>query len=152
MQGMEKLEGMDGRYLAFGLLFAASNRLETAGDRYLQELTAKQWYLLLCLTTFFERPPTLSQLAGQMGSSRQNVKQLALKLEKKGFVALVRDESDRRALRVAPTERLEEYRAQRQEQDGAFVEELFAGVAPADLAAANRLLLALCNRLEEMER
>ena len=87
-----------------------------------------------------------------MGSSRQNVKQLALKLEKKGFVALVRDESDRRALRVAPTERLEEYRAQRQEQDGTFVEELFAGVAPADLAAANRLLLALCNRLEEMER
>ena len=152
MQRMEKVEGMDGRYLAFGLLFAASNRLETVGDRYLEELTAKQWYLLLCLTTFFERPPTLSQLAEQMGSSRQNVKQLALKLEKKGFVALVRDERDRRALRVGPTEQLAAYQARRQERDGAFVEQLFAGVAPEELAAANRLLLALCNRLEEMER
>lgn len=152
MQRMEKLEGMDGRYLAFGLLFAASNRLETVGDRYLEEVTAKQWYLLLCLTTFFERPPTLSQLAEQMGSSRQNVKQLALKLEKKGFVALVRDESDRRALRVGPTGQLAAYQARRQERDGAFVERLFAGVAPEELAAANRLLLALCNRLEEMER
>ena len=149
MQGMEKLAGLDARYLAFGLLFTASNRLETVGDHYLGELTAKQWYLLLVLTTFFDRPPTLTQLAGQMGSSRQNVKQLALKLAAKGFVELVDDPRDRRALRVRPTPRLAAYQQRRQAQDAAFIDRLFAD-CEGDLAAASRLLQTLCERLEEM--
>ena len=60
------------------------NKLHAIFDRY-NEMTSKQW-LLMATTTSFTDAPDLSMLAKVMGCSRQNVKKLALSLEKQGYV------------------------------------------------------------------
>lgn len=117
---------MDDRHLVFGLLFVCANRLETLGKRYLGELTIKQWFLLAVLDSFFTRPPTIGELAQQMGSSHQNVKQIALRLQKKGFLRLYQDSRDGRMLRVETTDRLTTYSAAHDAENERFLLSLFA--------------------------
>jgi DNA-binding MarR family transcriptional regulator len=78
--------------------------LQTKLDRFFREITSKQFFLLICLNLFSEHDPSVSELAEVMQSSHQNVKQLAIKLEKAGFIRTYADSTDRRILRVASTQ------------------------------------------------
>ena len=73
-----------------GLLSAFDNRYQAAADAYFKEITWKQFFAIICINLCKE-PPTLNELSDVMGSSHQNVKQILLKLEKKGFVSAVTD-------------------------------------------------------------
>ena len=86
-----QMPDMEPSYLLFGTVFALENRLQVLGDRLLEEITAKQWFVLVVLGLFGEKAPTSGELAEEVGSSYQNVKQIALKLEKKGYVTLESD-------------------------------------------------------------
>ncbi|WP_040951913.1 MarR family winged helix-turn-helix transcriptional regulator, partial [Gorillibacterium massiliense] len=77
----------------FGGLFVLANKLQAIGDRELGEITTKQWFLMMMIEQWGEEPPTLSELAKEMGSSRQNLKQLALKLQEKGFLSIEKDKA-----------------------------------------------------------
>ncbi len=69
----------------FGMLFKTSNSLQAYLDQLLSkdQLTAKQMFLMIVINTFGDRYPTLKDVASKSSSSYQNVKQLALKLEKR---------------------------------------------------------------------
>ena len=73
----------------FSSIFVLQNRMQTAGEklRYLQ-ISMKQW-LLLAMAACCPEPRTLTNVGNLMGCSRQNIKKLALALEKKGFVRLM---------------------------------------------------------------
>ncbi len=90
---MEEREvaALDDKQAIFGSLFLLATTLDTVGDRFLGDLTTKQWYLMAMLGTFFAEPPTIGELAERMGTSHQNVKQIARRLEEKGFLDLERD-------------------------------------------------------------
>jgi len=60
-----------------------------------------------------------------MGSTRQNVKQLALKLEEKGFLVIEKDQNDNRILRLRLTEKNNKFWDKRDAKDNSFVENLF---------------------------
>ena len=60
--------------------------MQTAGEKLQTEISMKQW-LLLAMTECCPEPRTLTNIGNLMGCSRQNVKKLALALEKKGFYA-----------------------------------------------------------------
>ena len=85
-----------------GLLSAFDNRYQAAADAYFKEITWKQFFAVICINLCTE-PPTLNELSDVMGSSHQNVKQILLKLEKKGFVSTVPDENDKRKQRIFVT-------------------------------------------------
>ena len=87
-----------------GLLSAFDNRYQAAADAYLNEITWKQFFAIICINLCKE-PPTLNELSDVMGSSHQNVKQILLKLEKKGFVSTVPDEKDKRKQRISVTDK-----------------------------------------------
>lgn len=89
--------------LLFAGVFIQENRLHTVYDRY-NEMSCKQW-LLMAVCNAFDEPPDLSSLAEAMGCSRQNVKKLALNLEKDGYVTLEKSSADGRALYVKKTEK-----------------------------------------------
>lgn len=72
--------------LLFSGIFIQENLLHTIFDRY-NEMSCKQW-LLMVVCKGFDVEPDLSTLAKAMGCSRQNVKKLALHLEKDGYVEL----------------------------------------------------------------
>ena len=111
----------------FGNLFYLANKLQVVIDQDFAQydLTTKQWYLMIVLGEFFKTPPTLKVLASKMGTSHQNAKQLALKLEKKGFLTLKKDSSDGRALRVEMTSYCQSFWEKRSEIDVNFFEKLF---------------------------
>lgn len=146
------MKNIDARYAVFGSLFLLSNRLETVGNEFLEGLTTKQWFFMAVLTTFFKNPPTISELAAQMSSSHQNVKQLALRLEKKGFVQIKRDENDNRALRVIPARQAYEYERANHTKNEAFISALFGEFSEGDVRALRVGLERLHEALEKMEQ
>lgn len=89
--------------LLFAGIFIQENRLHAVYDRY-NEMSCKQW-LLMVVCNAFETPPDLSALAAAMGCSRQNVKKLALHLEKDGYITLEKSPKDARVLCVKKTEK-----------------------------------------------
>lgn len=139
------LEGMDDRTAVFGTLFVATNLLETLLDRAFAPygITVKQWMLLITITSLYREPPTIKQVAGVMGTSHQNVKQIALNLQKSGFLRLEKDANDARATRLVTTEAVRAFGEQTSQAGNAFMGEAFAGIDEADLRGAKNVLLTL---------
>lgn len=72
----------------FASFFVIQNRLQTAGEKVQTKISMRQWHLL-AMTQICEKPKTLTNIGALMGCSRQNVKNLATALERKGFIKFV---------------------------------------------------------------
>jgi len=72
-------------------------------------ITTKQWLMLIVLGNAFEHAPSMQEVADAMSITHQNVKQLAVRLEAEGFIKIERDEKNKRILRLKVTEKSEEY-------------------------------------------
>jgi DNA-binding MarR family transcriptional regulator len=118
---------LDKEKFIFGSIFLLANKLQVIGDKFLgvDDITTRQWFLTVMISQFKDEPPTLSEVAELMGSSHQNVKQLALKLESKGFIKIEKDEKDGRALRLRLTEKCNLFWEKREEVDNNYIRELF---------------------------
>ena len=91
-----------------GLLSVFDNRYQAAADKYFKEVTWKQFFAIICINMCKEAP-TLNDLSEVMGSSHQNVKQILLKLESKGFVSMLTDKKDKRKQRFVITEKCKKF-------------------------------------------
>lgn len=133
---MDESELIATRAGLFGSVFVISQHLTRTADRELADLglTTRQWLLLAVLTKGFpDRSPSLSEAAEQYGSSRQNVKQIALGLEAGGFVRLVTDPTDARTTRIEVTERVRVFdQPPMIERTAAMLEVVFAGLTPQE--------------------
>ncbi len=78
-----------------------------------------------------------------MGMTHQNVKQIALSLERKGLLQIASDTTDRRARRLLLTEHHHRFWQQRNAADFSSFEEWAAGLSDAEIAVAVRLLAKL---------
>jgi DNA-binding MarR family transcriptional regulator len=78
----------------------------------------------------FDNPPTISEIAGFVGYSRQNAKRIADALSGSGYIAIAKDRNDARAWRIELTPKCIEYFEGRYERELEFLEELFAGLLP----------------------
>ena len=146
MEQMQRsLAQMEDRTFVFGSLFVTANLLETLLDRAFASygITSKQWLLLITVQSLFAEPPTISQVAAAMGTSHQNVKQIALNLQKSGFLCLEKDANDARATRLVTTEAVRAFGEQTSQAGNAFMGEAFAGIDEADLRGAKNVLLTL---------
>lgn len=138
----------------FGSLFLFANKLQVIGDQYLgrEGITTKQWFLTVMLSQFRDNPPMLSEVAELMGSSRQNVKQLALKLEEKGFLTIEKDEQDARTLRLKLTEESKTFWEKRNKQDDQFIEDLFTGFSKEESDIICKGFRKLFENIEKLEK
>jgi len=87
--------------------------------------------------------PSMSELAEAMGTSHQNIKQLAVALERKGFVKFLEDPDDARVRRLDATAKSKRYWASRDDDDFRSVGEWFEGLSAGETAQ----LLALLRKL-----
>ncbi len=142
---------MDDRYALFGILFAFGNRLQTAGDSFYNDITCKQFFLLICLNLFPNEAPTINDLAEVMGCSHQNVKQLALKLEKNGFLTLLTDQEDKRKLRIVQTKALLEFANQNKSREIAFMQHLFEGIPADEIAVTYKVMNTMETNLTKIK-
>lgn len=141
----------DKQKFIFGSIFLLANKLQVIGDQYLgkDNITTKQWFLTVMISQFSDTPPSLSEVAELMESSRQNVKQLALKLEEKGLLVIEKDDKDARALRLKLTEESKSFWEKRIKQDDKFIEELFIRLTEEEVNAMISGLNKLFNKIEE---
>ena len=137
------LQGLDTRYALDGTFFAFHNRLQATGDAFYQEITCKQFFLIICLELFGENAPTIRELAEVMGSSHQNVKQIADKLERSGFIRQTRDQEDRRKIRIYPTEKLQSLEERYEAKSKEFIERFYAGTTQEELETVYQVMTRL---------
>lgn len=130
---MGKIEPWEHHPFIFGTIFILANKLQVLGDRILDGMTMKQWLLTALISQFRDGPPTLGEVSELMGSSHQNVKQIALKLQEKGFLRIEKDGVDSRALRLILTEKSDVYWKVREVEDMTFLRELFADLTEEEL-------------------
>jgi DNA-binding MarR family transcriptional regulator len=132
------------RVRLFRLVLATSARMRAALDRELASsgITTQQGALLQCVQAQPEAP-TIGAVALAMSMTHQNVKQIVLALQRKGFLDIVVDEADRRARRLVLTKHHHRFWAQRNPQDFSAVEGLTADLGDAEV----QILVGLLTRL-----
>jgi len=131
----------------FGKIFFLSNRLEYLGDNELRKdgLTTKQWQLIAVTGKYFTYPPSISEVAEVLSTTHQNIKQIALKLQEKGFILIEKDEKDRRVLRLRLTEKNRRYWESNSDEDAVFISSLFEGLTDKEVQELYRII----NKLEK---
>jgi DNA-binding MarR family transcriptional regulator len=135
----------------FGKVFVLVQHLTRRTDAALGHLglTSRQWLLLAVLTRGFPGgTPSLTEAAERYGSSRQNVKQVALGLAARGYLRLVPDPLDGRTTRLELTEKVGLFDT----PDGvartrALFEDAFAGLSEKDVATLRRLVIRWLDEL-----
>ncbi len=136
---------MEDKAYIFGSIFTLSNKLQLLGDRIDETLTVKQWLFLAGVVKCGIEAPMLTDIAVRIGSSRQNVKKMAIILEKQGFVSMEKDARDARMLRIRLTDACRAHLKQREETEERFIEELFCSFEAPELS----LLAGAIKKLEE---
>ncbi|WP_379151028.1 MarR family transcriptional regulator [Paenibacillus sp. sgz5001063] len=134
-----------------GAVLTLANRLQVLGDQLDDQITMKQWLLIAVILKSGSSSPTLSDVAGMIGSSRQNVKKMALLLEKQGFITLTKDSKDARILRLQLTEKCGIYFAGRSEREAGFMDALFQSFDHGLTEGLYRGLTMLTENITRME-
>ena len=150
---MSKIEMMDDCSYLFGTIFILANRMDTLLQREFKkfDITTKQWFLSIIIDNLFDNPPTIKEVAKEMGSSHQNVKQVALKLEEKGLLTLERDPKDARATKLKLTEKSNEFGKLIREEGSMFHQKLFKDIDKDDLAIARKVIRTMLLHIDEMD-
>lgn len=136
----------------FGRILTLANRLQVLGDQMDEQITLKQWLLVAIIMKLEPSTPTISEVSGITGNSRQNVKKMASILEKQGFVKLVKDEQDARIVRIHLTAKCKAYFEQRAGKEQHFMSELFDSFDEALTDGLYQGLMRLANNVNQMER
>lgn len=142
--------GIEMSYFLLGLLSAFDNRFQAFADSTIKEVSWKQFFAIICINLCKEAP-TVKELAEIMGSSHQNVKQILLKLEKKGFVSITADANDKRKQRIWLTEYCNEFCAKNDGMTMLFMKSLFAGISQEQLQVTIQTIMQMENNLKEIK-
>ena len=99
----------------------------------------------------FTSPPSLNDAAKAMGSSYQNVKQIALKLQEKGLLTLVPDVKDARITRLIMTDKFDQFWNNTNEKGALFIKRVFQDISSEELASFRQVLMKIWGNLEKMK-
>ena len=122
-----EVDGLSKSSFLLGLLSAFDNRFQASADKFFKEITWKQYFAVISIDLFKEAP-TINELSDFMGCSHQNVKQILLKLQVKGFIKLFPDKSDKRKLRIQLTKIGKDFLLNNEEKANAIVQKIFKGI------------------------
>ena len=141
--------GTPSSYFLLGLLSAFENRFQARADGTMKEIRWKQFFAIICINMCKEKP-TVKELAEIMGSSHQNVKQILLKLEKKGFVSITIDENDKRKQRIELTDYCREFCEKNDEMTMRIMKKMFEGVSEEQLQITIQTIIQIEDNLKEI--
>lgn len=105
--------------------------------------------IIKMLVNLCKESPTINELSDIMASSHQNVKQILLKLEKKGFVQIIADEEDKRKQRIIVTERCNEFCKKNDKESTLRMNQMFEGVSQEQLATTIQTIIQMERNLRK---
>jgi len=142
--------GIELSYFLLGLLSAFDNRFQALADGMMKEISWKQFFAVICINLCKEKP-TVKELAEIIGSSHQNVKQILLKLEKKGFVSISADENDKRKQRIEITDYCRDFCNKNNEMTTNIMTKMFEGISQQQLQATIQTIIQIEDNLKEIQ-
>ena len=145
---MEKIEK---EAYILGAIFTFANRLQFLGDKLYENISMKQWLLIAVISKCKSYPPSISEIAEIIGSSRQNVKKMALILQERGFVSLDKDSNDARVIRITLTPKCLTYFQEKEEKELQFMSSLFDNFDETHTNGLYEGLAKLAENITEME-
>lgn len=150
---MRKLDQLPDKEYILGNLFIVANKLEKIIDRDMKpfDITSKQWILSAVIDTLFDGSPTIKEVATEMGSSHQNIKQVALKLESRGLLKLEKDKTDGRVTRLVMSDNSQAFWKSTHQKGNEFTDNMFKDIEPEDLQIFRKTLNRILGNIEEME-
>lgn len=140
-----------GAYI-YGAIFSLSNRLQIARDKFDPSISTKQWFVLANIAQFEGGNPNLGDIAHLIGTSRQNVKKIALILEKGEYVELKKDDADSRHIRIVLTSKGRAYYEDRAIQEEVYLNQLFGGFEEKTITELYLGLQQLMKNVVQMEK
>lgn len=145
------MENVNEKAYIFGSIFTLANKLQALGDKLDPNLTVKQWMLIAGIMKNESEAPTISEVAQIIGNSRQNVKKMALILEREGFLELNKDKNDARILRVSVTQKCKEHFKHRENDEYNFLVNLFDELDVETVLCLAEGISKLENNINKME-
>jgi MarR family transcriptional regulator for hemolysin len=140
------------QYVLFGGAFVLANKLQLVADKKIQGLSTKQWFLLRNLSDLpTNPPPTITVLAKETDTSRQNVSKMLEVLQRQGYVALQDNAEDRRSQSVVLTDLGAQVLHQVAQEAVPFFTELFSGISEEERAVSAGVLIKLIDNLYKMQ-
>jgi len=135
-------------------IFIINQRFGLLLDRFLSKdnLTAKQFQLVAVIEQQFKGHPSVSEVANVLDTSHQNIKAIANKLQKKGFIEIEKDLKDRRRQLLKLTDKNNEYWKNNASEGEAFIINMFNGLNSEELLTFNNLIDKLIIGTEEQYR
>ncbi len=135
-----------------GLLSAFDNRYQAAADAFFKEITWKQFFAIICINLCKEAP-TINELSDVMGSSHQNVKQILLRLEKKGFISTAADDKDKRKQRIVVTDAARAFLEENDnngKQSSYIIGRIFDGIGEKNLMTTIQTIMKMERNLSKI--
>lgn len=111
-------------------------------------ITTKQWLMMIVMANAFQNPPSMQEVADAMSTTHQNVKQLATRLEARGFLKIERDPENRRILRLKVTEECQNYWEKRTPEDIKSIKKHFEGLEDEEVKS----LFEIMGKLEKLSQ
>lgn len=136
--------------LLFSSIFIEATKLQTAFDRFNSEVSSKQW-LLLVIASSFSEPPTLTEVGELMGCSRQNVKKIAVILEKKGYLTLT-NIKDKRSTSIELASKFKILAAEMEADTTAVMDLLFGEFSDEQINEFFSSMLKLSKGIEALDK
>lgn len=140
------------QYVLFGGAFVLANKLQAVADKTVEGLSTKQWFLLRNLSDFPDNPPpTITMLAKETDTSRQNVRKMLEALQRQGYVVLRDSTEDHRSQMVEMTEQGAQILRQMAANAAPFFAELFADIGTEECEVAAEVVIKLIEKLNQMQ-
>ncbi|MDR1795726.1 MAG: MarR family transcriptional regulator [Erysipelotrichaceae bacterium] len=136
--------------LLFGSILLLSNKLQIWGDKTLESLSLKQWFLLMQIHSMEVENPTVNEIADFVGTSRQNVRKLLDHLQEQGFIEIKASKQDRRALEVSLSADTLEYLNENPDSGYTLIKLLFADLNDTELDGTTVTIFKIMNRLRKL--
>ena len=124
----------------FGAILHLANKLQMWGDSIIEDMTIKQWFLLILISKMNVQNPTVKEIADFSGSSRQNTKKILEQLENKKYVQITGSKTDERALNVKLSEKTWKYFTANEKKAADSVNKLFTNITNKELSFTYKTL------------
>ncbi len=107
------------------------------------KITTKQWLMMIIIENAFNHDPSMQEVADAMSTTHQNVKQLAVRLETRGFIKIERDPENKRILRLKTTDESLKYWEERSPEDLKSIAAIFYGLNDDEMRSLFQVMIKL---------
>lgn len=135
----------------FASIFILQNRLQTIFDKTDEHLTLKQ-FMLLTMVKYADEKTTFTYLGKLLGSSRQNIKKLAVSLENKGFITIEHEPNNKRNTSIVLTKKADEYSQKVQELHTEKLNNIFQDYSNEEISLFYQMITKLYAGVEREEK